>query len=186
MGFVTSLAHLQLLTTEGEPVRLGNLIDRPTIIDVVRYYGCAPCRDQLMSLAERYDEVQALGAGVLGVGPRAAYQARLLRDRGRVPFPLLLDPDYTLASAIGLQRQSLVRWLFDLRAWSRWVRSFVRRGQGLVTGGWWEVPAIVVTDASGEVQWSHLGRSIGDYPPLEETIAALRRVAGNPPPNADV
>lgn len=170
------LADLELLDPAGAPVRLGDLIDRPTVIDLVRYYGCAPCRRQLMALADRYDAIRERGGGVLGVGPRAAYQARLLMERGRVPFPLLLDPDHAVGAAVGLGRQSLRRWIFDLRAWWRWLRALLRSGQGMVSGGWWELPAILVIDAECVVRWSYLGRSMGDYPPVEETLEALHRI----------
>jgi hypothetical protein len=65
------------------------------------------------------------------------------------------------------------------------LRSFLGRGQGLITGGWWEVPAIVVVDADAHVTWSYLGRSIGDYPPIEHTIAALDRTIGKVGPGRE-
>lgn len=175
---MTSLSSVALQTPDGEVVRLGDLVDRPTVIDIVRYYGCAPCRAQLHALASHHDGIRAEGGAVLAVGPRAAYQARLLQQRRGIPFPLLLDQDHNLTRALGMHRQSLLRFIFDVRAWWRWLRAFLRHGQGVITGGWWEVPAIVVVDAEAQVAWKHLGRSIGDYPPLEETLAALDRALG--------
>ena len=160
----------------GAPVRLGDLVVRPTVVDLVRYYGCAPCRQQLMALGARYEAIANNGGDVIGIGPRAAYQARLLVDRRHIPFPLLLDPEHQVGRAVGLGRQPLLRWIFDLRAWGRWLMGLLRAGQGLVTGGWWEVPAILVLDGNCRVRWSHLGRSMGDYPPITEILAQLERV----------
>jgi hypothetical protein len=115
---------------------------------------------------------------LLGIGPAAAYQARLLAERTGIDFPLLLDPDHQVARHTGMHRQSLLRFVFDLGAWIRWLRAFFRRGQGRIVGAYWETPAILVLDADARVRWSYLGRSIGDYPPIETTLAALRDAAG--------
>ena len=179
MGGVTGpdLSNIQVADINGDPVRLSDIVDRPTIIDVVRYYGCAPCRRQLLALSAGYDAIQDRGGDVLGVGPRAAYQARLLMERRHIPFQLLLDPEHRVAKAVGLGRQSLLRWIFDLRAWGRWLKGFLRAGQGMVTGAWGEVPAIIIIDADCRVRWSHLGKSMGDYPPMEATLEQLDRLA---------
>jgi hypothetical protein len=179
MAGVVDLSDLVVSDPEGREFRLGGLVDRPTVINVVRYYGCAPCRQQLMELADVHDTITAGGGAVLGIGPRAAYQARLLSERRHIPFGLYLDSDHRVAQAVGLGRQSLLRFIFDLRAWWRWLKGFLRAGQGAITGGWWEVPAIVIVDALCRVQWQYLGDSIGDYPPLTETLAQLDRVLAN-------
>lgn len=176
MDSVTNLAEISLHDPDGAEVRLGDIITRPTIIIHVRYYGCAPCIVQLKELSSRYDEIRASGAEVVGVGPRAAYQARILTRRRHIAFPLLLDADHRVAAAFGLKRQSLLRFVFDVTAWWRWLRAFVRSGQGVITGGWWEVPAIAAVDAKGEIAWVHRGRSIGDYPPLSDVLDHLTRV----------
>jgi len=166
------LSTIVVADSAGEPVRIGEIVDRPTMVDVVRYYGCPPCRLFLDQIAERMPQIEAAGGGALGIGPRAAYQAAGLQRRG-IPFPLLLDPAHHVGRAVGLRRQSLLRFVFDLRAWGRWLRAFLRKGQGMVTGGWWEVPAVLVLDADARVVWAHRGRSIGDYPSIDESMQQL-------------
>ena len=39
-------------------------------------------------------------------------------------------------------------------------------------------PAVVVLDHALNVRWSHVGRRIGDYPPLPQVLEAVARVAG--------
>jgi hypothetical protein len=168
---MVDLSGIVLADSDGHPVRLGDLIDRPTVIDRVRYYGCPPCRAHLVELADARPD----GVGVIGVGPRAAFQARALARR--VGVPLLLDPDHRLASAIGQERQPLWRFLFDLRGWWRWLRSLTRSRQGMITSGWWELPAVVVVDADARVRWLHRGRFMGDYPDVSDVLKRARRVA---------
>jgi hypothetical protein len=175
---MNDLSTIELRDPDGATVRLGDIIDRPTVIDLVRYYGCAPCRKMLNDLSGEYGRITQRGGDVIGVGPRAAYQATALRRDGAVPFELLLDPDHHLARAIELGRQSLLRFIFDVKAWRRWLRAARTTRQGLITGGWWEVPAIVVVDSSCRVSWVHRGTSIGDYPPLSSVLEALEDAIG--------
>ena len=99
------LSPLTLFDPAGDPVLLGDLIDRPTIVKVLRYYGCAPCRAFLADLAAHHEEIENLGGSTIGVAANAAHQARHFASRG-IPFPLLLDPDHLVAARIGLGRQT--------------------------------------------------------------------------------
>ena len=83
-----SLADITLRTTAGELVRLGQLVERPTILVIPRYYGCLPCRDYLLRLSERLDQVEARGGAAVG----ADHQARWLMEEKGVRFPLLAIP----------------------------------------------------------------------------------------------
>ena len=115
------------------------------------------------------------GATVIGVGPESPQQAARLIANG-YPFPLLLDPDYNLGSAIGVGRQSLARYLFNLRAWARWLWAFVtNRRQGKITGHYSNLPGTAVVDGSGDVQWVHRGTGLGDYPRIHRILRELPR-----------
>jgi hypothetical protein len=41
-----------------------------------------------------------------------------------------------------------------------------------------QAPGVVIVDTQGAVCWQHVGRRIGDYPPLADVIAAVRGIAG--------
>jgi hypothetical protein len=115
------------------------------------------------------------GFTIVGIGPAAAHQARHLRANG-IPFPLVLDEGGEVAAALGLRRQSLARFAFNLRAWTRWLGSFIRhRRQYRITGHYSEVPAVAIVRAGGAIDWIHRGRGIGDYPPVSEVLRRLER-----------
>jgi len=166
---VHDLSDITVADPGGTPVRLGDLVDRVTVIDLVRYFGCAPCREFIGEMTDRAGEFARLGAGRIGIGPHAAYQARGLLERG-IDFPLLLDPEHLVGAAIGMRRQSLLRFLFDVRGWWRWLRALGSARQGIITGGWWELPAVIVIDRDCEVLWAHRGRFIGDYPTMDQVM----------------
>lgn len=122
--------------------------------------------------------IEDLGATVIGVGPKAPHQAASLIASG-YPYPLLLDPDYHLGTAIGVGRQSLAQYLFNLRAWARWLWAFVtNHRQGKITGHYSNLPGTAVIDKSGEVHWAYRGTGLGDHPPIRRILQELQRLNG--------
>ena len=124
------LDDLELTRADGTPVRLGDVVRRPTIIPIVRYYGCMPCRDFLIALEELRDRAQESGIGLVGVGRAADYQASHLMETS-VGYELLLDPDQRLYEALSLRRFPWWR-MFDPRTWRNDVRSLRRARQGRI------------------------------------------------------
>lgn len=115
---------------------------------------------------------------MIGIGTAAPFQARRLMD-GSIPFELLLDPQRRLYEALGLRTQSLGRFVFNLRAWLRWVRSFLVRGQGRITGHYSVLPGVAIVDATGDVAYLYRGSGLGDYPDLDEVLDRLQGATRN-------
>ena len=119
--------------------------------------------------------IEALGAHVIAVGTGSAPQARRLMDRG-TPFPCFVDADMRLYRALDLRRVGLstvldpATYLNYWRAWRRGAR------QGDVTGDPRQLSGVALLDADGRLRWRHVSRTIGDYPPLPDVLAALRRL----------
>lgn len=168
----TALADIRVQTSEGQEVRLGDLVDRPTILVIPRYYGCLPCRDYLRQVSDRYGELEEAGVGALAVSVGAPHQARWLLDTYGIRFPLLLDPDRRLYEALDLPR----RWWVGLnpRGWWNYTRAIARGNrQGAIIEPN-QLPGLAVLDAEANAVWVHRGRALGDYPPLERALAAAR------------
>ena len=127
-------------------------------------------------MREAHAAIEALGARVIAVGTGSAAQARHLMDTG-MPFPCLVDADMRLYRALGLRRVGLstvldpATYLNYWRAWRRGAR------QGDVTGDPRQLSGVALLDADGRLRWRHVSRTIGDYPPLPDVLAALRRIA---------
>ena len=129
-------------------------------------------------MASARTEIEELGATVIGVGPKAPHQAAHLVANG-YPYPLLLDPHYNLGTAIGVGRQSLAGYLFNLKAWVRWLWAFVtNRRQGKITGHYSNLPGTAVVDESGEVRWVHRGTGLGDHPHVHRILQKLKESKG--------
>ena len=130
----------------------------------------------LAQFASVHEEILRSGGAVVAIAPAAAYQARHLAATS-VPFGLFIDEGSAVTRRLAFRRRSLAAFVFDLRAWSRWLAALVRhRRQGRVTGHHSSVPGVVVVTSGGDVVWSHEGRGIGDYPAPGEIRAALDRL----------
>jgi hypothetical protein len=166
-------------TVAGEPVRLGELVDRPTILVIPRYYGCLPCRDYLRRLSERLDQVEARGGAALGVSVGADHQARwLVREKG-VRFPLLVDPDRRVHAALELPR----RWWVGLkpRGWWNYGRALARgnRPGRIIEPN--QLPGLALLDPDARAVRVHRGHALGDYPSIERVLARLEAESAQSP-----
>jgi hypothetical protein len=135
-----------------------------------------PCRAYLAQLREKADEIEALGARVIGVGTGADYQARELMAGG-VPFTLLVDPERNLYRALGLDH---IRWYRFLQptTWARYLRAAGRARPGRLAGDVRQAPGVAIVDTAYRLRYLHRGTTLGDYPPVGEVLAALRAVVG--------
>ncbi|HEC08681.1 MAG TPA: hypothetical protein ENI86_03810 [Acidimicrobiales bacterium] len=126
-------------------------------------------------MGEHAAEFDEAGVAVVSVGGSAEYQARDLAGRGH-PFPVLLDPDQILRSAVGFGDLSKLDMLKPEGARNYW-RSF-RRGarQGRPTRDRERSPGIVVLDSRQRPVWAREGRALGDYPAVGEVLAEVRRL----------
>lgn len=169
---MTSLADVKVETADGEPVAIGSLVDRPTIVVVPRYYGCLPCRGYLREVAARYDEVEAAGAAALGVSVGADFQARWLMDEQGVGYPLLVDPERAVYDALDLPRKWWVA--FNPKGWWNYAKAIFRGNrQGKIIDPI-QLPGLAILDADANVVSVHRGKALGDYPPLDRVLDEIR------------
>lgn len=173
-----SLAEIGVRTVEGEEVRLGDLVERPTIMAIPRYYGCLPCRDYLRQLSERHDDVEAAGGSALGLSVGADYQARWLSEKYGIRFPLLVDPERHVYDALDLPR----KWWVSLnpRGWWNYARAIARGNrQGKIIEPN-QLPGVALLDANANAVWIHRGRALGDYPSVDRVLAELQKLSKAP------
>jgi peroxiredoxin len=166
------LPDITLRNPADDAVQLSDLITRRTVIPVVRYYGCMPCRDYLFQLQEQTELLADADLDVIGIGRAADFQAEWLGSRG-IKFPLLLDPDEAMYDAIDLAR---FPW-WKMLTWStgrNYLRAAKRARQGRMANHPLQRPGLLVLDPGLEVVALHRGETLGDYPPVADVVAAAR------------
>jgi hypothetical protein len=72
---VIALADIAVRAVDGTEIRLGNAVNRPTIVVIPGYYGCLPCRD--------YRGTCRFGYGRTSTPFQNATWSRILRIQGR-------------------------------------------------------------------------------------------------------
>ena len=122
----------------------------------MRDHECPACRKQVQRTRDRVDGFRARDAVAVPVLPHARETARAWQEEFEVPFPLLADPDSTVADGYGQP----VRLAFasDL------------------AGVFGRIPTVSVVDARGpdpRVVWTDTGKALGDRPTTGEVLAAV-------------
>ncbi len=174
---VPALADIHVQTAEEDDVRVGELVDRPTILVIPRYYGCLPCRDYLRQVSERIDDVDAAGGAALGLSVGTAQQARWLIEKKGTRFPLLVDPERRVYDALDLPR----KWWVTLnpRGWVNYARAIARGNrQGKIVEPN-QLPGLALLDADANAVSIHRGRALGDYPELDQVLTELRQISAD-------
>lgn len=170
------LVGLQLRDPEGVPVAFADFAGPLLVVQLVRYFGCLPCQEWLVSLDAAGKELAQFGARPLAVGGSADYQARYLQEQRGVTMPLLLDGNQEFRDVVGIG--DLGVRLLDPRGLVSYGRALAAgfRPQR-VTRDTVRAPGVVILDQNLAVRWSFEGSRIGDYPELSEVLTATARLA---------
>ena len=128
-----------------------------------------------MQLREIYPQILERGADAVAIGSKPAVIAQNHLDAG-FPFALLMDPDYTARTSLGVERFSLTK-LFKpsgLKAYAESLGSW--RTFRLELDDASNRPGAFILDAEQNVVWSHIGDTLGDYPDTDEVLAQLAKL----------
>jgi peroxiredoxin Q/BCP len=121
-----------------------------------RDYHCGNCRKQVQAVADRYDEFVERDVAVVSVVPEPPERIREWQDSYDLPFPLVADPDATVAGDYGQP---------------------VRFGPlGRFSDLLGRMPKAVLLDTRGDTAslvYSHEGTSTWDRPSIDELLAAV-------------
>lgn len=137
-------------TLPREDGRLVSLRDyrgrQPVVLLFYRSAGCGSCQQQLRAMQAEYHRFRARGAEVLAVAVQGVTQASVVRELGRLEFPVLADESHAVSEAFGV---------------------FNRLGDNLAA------PAVFIIDERGRIIWSHIGRDANDYPTPSDILSRM-------------
>lgn len=132
-----------------------------------------PCVEYLSQVRQARSEIEAMGSTAMAIASGAPHQAEALMTKG-IWFPCLVDPTRQVAGALGIGKIGL-GWL-DPTGWWAYVRALFRGArQGEITDPL-QSPGIAILDGSGTARLVDRGTTLGDYPPLADVLASLRRL----------
>jgi len=96
------------------------------------------CTTEACDFRDRYDAFINAGYAIVGVSPDAPEKLARFRDEYNLPFPLVSDPDHTIAAAFGA-------WGMKKnygREYEGMIRSTIAvDADGIITNAWYNVRA---------------------------------------------
>lgn len=138
-----------------DPFRLTEIETPFLVIFFQRDYFCTNCRNQVQTIAERYNEFEGQDTTVVSILPESKDRARDWVEKYDLPFPLLADPDAELSDDFGQPVRFGLLGKFS---------DFLGR-----------MPQILVIDCreEPEIIYKHQGSSTFDRPDLDEVLDAI-------------
>src|SRR5437773_9566595 len=94
-----------LADAKGKEVSLADFAGRNVILYFYPRDDTPGCTKEACAFRDRHGEIDALGAKVLGISPDTADSHGKFRDKHRLSFPLLADPDHAVAEKYGAWRE---------------------------------------------------------------------------------
>jgi peroxiredoxin Q/BCP len=89
----------------GNQVKLADLQGSPVVLYFYPRDDTPGCTKEACAFRDRSDEIKQLGAHVLGVSPDTVESHQKFRDKYTLNFPLLADPQHTVAEKYGAWRE---------------------------------------------------------------------------------
>ncbi|MFC4249448.1 redoxin domain-containing protein [Natribaculum luteum] len=125
-----------------------------------RDYHCLKCREQVQTVASRYDEFRARNATVVSILPEPVERVRRWQRQYDLPYPLLADESKTTSDQ-----------------YDQPTRFGVLGSIHDVVG---RMPEAVVVDARSDaptIEWIHRGSHPADRPTVDDLLAQLDDLA---------
>ena len=101
----TKAPAFTLTADDDKKVRLSDFAGSPVVLYFYPADDTPGCTRQACAFRDRKQELQELGAVVLGVSPNTQESHAKFRDKYDLNFPLLVDTDHKLAEKYGAWRE---------------------------------------------------------------------------------
>jgi peroxiredoxin len=170
-----STADLEILTPDGEPVRLGSLwVERPVVLVLIRHFGCMFCKQHIARIRDVLADVRALGAEVAVIGNGTPFMAQAFVEDYAFAVPVFTNPERDVYRALGAKRPSPA-FIFRPPFWINSVRAF-RAGfrQGPLQGDRAQLGGVFIVLPGGAMPFAHRSVVAGDIPSNARVLQELR------------
>ena len=92
----------ELMSDEGERVKLSQFRGKPVVLYFYPKDDTPGCTTQACSIRDNYDDFEERGAVVLGVSPDEETSHVKFKQKYGLPFTLLADPEHTVSELYGV------------------------------------------------------------------------------------
>ncbi len=158
--------------TPWREAQLSELVDRPTAIFFLRYYGCTICQLDMKLIKEEYAALEKAGAKALVVLQSDPEGIRKQVDEDFYPFEILCDPEQTLYQKYNVAPALAMEKMANLKVLAKIGKA---RASGYTHGAYegneLQLPAVFVVKPGLGVTHAHYGANPADLPSIEEVAA---------------
>lgn len=152
------LPEFVLKNAAGDEFHSSSLAGAPAILLFYAGNWCPFCMAQIAEIADKYQDIQALGIQVVLISPQPDEQSRVMSVKYNVPFKFLVDSGNRVADALGIG-----------------IKNGVPTG---MPGGYSPdtvMPTLIVSNASGTIVFSDQTDNYRVRPEPDVFLAILRR-----------
>lgn len=141
----------------------------PLVIVFYRGRWCAYCNTQLAALQQVHSQIAAAGASLVAISPQTQKHTYMTRDTHTLRFPVLSDPDNTVAKKFGL----VWRLPPELQQMYEAIMTKLPRYNGEES---WELPlaATYIVQPDGIISFVRVDADWRERPEPEEIVEHLR------------
>ena len=168
--------NILLQSIDGDSVPLAQFWQSaPLLIFFVRHIGCVFCREQVRTLAQRYDDIRASGAEVIAIIPTDAINAGRFARSMRLPYPVLCDTPRRAFAAFGLY-ETTIGDLAQPEVLLRTARQFARGNIPTVnpfSSSLTQLGGVFIVDSDGIVRLGHAATPVFTYPSVDTCLTVL-------------
>jgi peroxiredoxin len=186
LQFYHSAPDVELLDTNGSPVRLSHLWSEHTLLlAFTRHFGCPQCKELLDELAQGEARLAQAGIRLAVVTQASPADTAAFCARYAPAIPCLADPKRTAYQAYGLGRGSLRQTVLSpeaLRSNSRlrrtkgWSAELPPAGQDAML-----MSGLFIIGSDGLIRLPYYYDHIADHPPLDLLLRGILGVEWSRP-----
>ncbi|MGQ9506065.1 MAG: thioredoxin-dependent thiol peroxidase [Thermogutta sp.] len=122
-----------LLSDNGKEVRLSHFRGSPVVLYFYPKDDTPGCTREACAFRDLKQEMEKLGAVVLGISPDTSESHKKFREKYNLNFPLLADVDHAVAEAYGAWREKV---RFGKKSMGIQRSTFLIDSQGVVRKVW--------------------------------------------------
>lgn len=174
-----AVRDIELQDAVGARQRLGDALNGPALLVLLRHYGCIGCEELLTSLKPHLSLFSALNIRVVLIGNGSVEQLQAFQERMHLrpsaDLSVLTDPELKAYRALELKRSFWAAagagaWLGELQAMGRGFRRGSIQGDALQQGG------LLLLDDAGGVRFEHRSETQTDHVDWGVLLAAANRL----------
>lgn len=162
------------LQTPWNLATLSSLVDRPTFLLFLRYYGCTICQLDLMQLKQNYEQLTRAGARAVVVLQSDPKRIREQIGPEAFPFEILCDPEqklyqrYHVAPALSKEKMASLAVLKKIGE-----AAAAGLTHGSYEGNELQLPAVFLVEPGLMVKRAHYAATPADLPDVEMMLSWL-------------